>query len=78
MQVQREVERTGIRPCIWQIEVVRKVLEGVDVMTIAATGSGMQIWQVTVLLDGSPTSPVCKAWNCLPRDAIEVAWKAIF
>ena len=37
-------ERTGIRPCIWQIEVVRsKVLqvEGVlDVMTIAATGSG--------------------------------------
>jgi superfamily II DNA helicase RecQ len=39
IQVQKE-ERTGIRPCIWQIEVVHKVLEGVDVMTITATGSG--------------------------------------
>ena len=40
-QVQREVEeRTGTRPCIWQIQVVRKVLEGGDVITIAATGSG--------------------------------------
>ena len=36
VQVQREVEdRTGIRPCIWQIEVVCKVLEGVDVITIS-------------------------------------------
>ena len=40
-QVQREVEeRTGTRPCIWQIQVVQKVLEGCDVITIAATGSG--------------------------------------
>ena len=31
---------TGTRPCIWQIQVVRKVLEGGDVITIAATGSG--------------------------------------
>ena len=28
-QVEREVEeRTGTRPCIWQIKVGRKVLEG--------------------------------------------------
>jgi len=40
-QVQREVEeRTGTRPCIWQIKVVRKVLEGGDVITIAGTDSG--------------------------------------
>jgi superfamily II DNA helicase RecQ len=40
-EVQREVEeRTGTRPCIWQIEVVRMVLDGKDVITIAATGSG--------------------------------------
>jgi len=43
-QVQREVEeRTGTRPCIWQIKVVRKVLEGGDVITIAATGSGKSL-----------------------------------
>ena len=40
-EIQREVEeRTGTRPCIWQIEVVRMVLDGKDVITIAATGSG--------------------------------------
>ena len=40
-EVQREVEeRTGTRPCIWQIKVVRIVLDGKDVITIAATGSG--------------------------------------
>ena len=50
-QVQREVEeRTGIRPCIWQIEVVRKVLEGVDVITIAATGSGKSLCYWMALL----------------------------
>ena len=43
-QVQREVEeRTGTRPCIWQIKVVRKVLEGGDIITIAATGSGKSL-----------------------------------
>ena len=50
-QIQREVEeRTGIRPCIWQIEVVHKVLEGVDVMTIAATGSRKSLCYWMVLL----------------------------
>jgi superfamily II DNA helicase RecQ len=50
-QVQREVEeRTGMRPCIWQIEVVRMVLEGVDVMTIAATGSGKSLCYWMALL----------------------------
>jgi len=40
-QVQKEVEeRTGTCPCIWQIKVVHKVLEGGNVITIAATGSG--------------------------------------
>jgi len=40
-EVQKEVEeRTGTRPCIWQIEVVRMVLDGKDVITIAVTGSG--------------------------------------
>ena len=53
--VQSDVEeRTGIRPCIWQIEVVRsKVLqvEGVlDVMTIAATGSGKSMCYWMALL----------------------------
>ncbi|KAF8228003.1 hypothetical protein L208DRAFT_1156167, partial [Tricholoma matsutake] len=40
-QVQREVEeRTGTHPCIWQIKVVCKVLEGSNIIRIAATGSG--------------------------------------
>ena len=40
-EVQREVEeQTGTRPCIWQIEVVHMVLDGNDVIMIAATGSG--------------------------------------
>jgi hypothetical protein len=48
---QREVEeRTGIRPCIWQIEVVHKVLKGVDVMMIAATGSGKSLCYWMALL----------------------------
>src|SRR5271156_4413561 len=50
-QVQREVEeRTGTRPCIWQIKVVRKVLEGGDVITIAATGSGKSLTYWMALL----------------------------
>ena len=50
-QVQRELEeRTGIRPCIWQIKVVRKVLEGGDVVTIAATSSGKSFTHWMVLL----------------------------
>ena len=51
VQVQREVEeRTGIRPCIWQIKVVHKVLEGVDVITIAAMGSGKSLCYWMALL----------------------------
>ena len=50
-QVQREVEeRTGIRPCIWQIKVVRKVLEGGNVVTIVATSSGKSFTYWMVLL----------------------------
>ena len=50
-QVQREVEeRTGIHPCIWQIKVVCKVLEGGDVVTIAATSSGKSFTHWIVLL----------------------------
>jgi len=38
--VQDEVKaRLGVRPCLWQIHVVRKILEQDDVITIAATGS---------------------------------------
>ena len=51
VQVQKKVvDRTGIRPCIWQIKVVCKVLEGVDVITIAATGSGKSLCYWMALL----------------------------
>jgi len=40
----------GIRPCIWKIEVVHKVLEGVDVMTIVVMGSGKSLCYWMVLL----------------------------
>jgi hypothetical protein len=43
-------ERTGIILCIWQIEGVHKVLKGVDVMTIAVTGSGKSLCYRMVLL----------------------------
>ena len=50
-QVQREVEeRTGIHPCIWQIKVVCKVLEGGDVVTIVVIGSGKSFTYWMVLL----------------------------
>ena len=32
-------EKLGVRPCLWQIKVVRKILAQDDVITIAATGS---------------------------------------
>jgi len=42
--VQRLVEeRIGIRPCLWQIKVVRMILEQWDVIEIAATGSGKSL-----------------------------------
>jgi superfamily II DNA helicase RecQ len=50
-EVQREVEeRTGTRPCIWQIKVVHKILEGGDIITIAATGLGKSFTYWMVLL----------------------------
>ena len=40
-EVQDNVEaQMGVRPCLWQVKVVRKILEQEDVITIAATGSG--------------------------------------
>ena len=50
-QVQREMEkRMDLQPCIWQIEVDCKVLEGIDVITIAATGSGKSLCYWMALL----------------------------
>jgi len=50
-QVQRGVEeRTVTQPCIWQIKVVHKVLEGNHAITIAATGSGKTLTYWMVLL----------------------------
>ena len=43
-EVQRLVEeKLGVRPCLWQIRVVRKILAQDDVITIAATGSGKSL-----------------------------------
>ena len=40
-EVQMWVEEVfGVRPCLWQIKVVHKILAQDDVITIAATGSG--------------------------------------
>ena len=33
-------EKLGVRPCLWQIKVVHKILAQDDDITIAATGSG--------------------------------------
>lgn len=42
--VQRDVEKVfGFKPCLWQIRVVRAVLAGEDVITIAPTGSGKSL-----------------------------------
>ena len=32
--------QTGVWPCLWQVKVVRKILEQEDIITIATTGSG--------------------------------------
>ena len=54
-QVQREVEeRTGTRPCIWQIK------EGSDVITIVVTGSGKSLTYWMVLL----SSTELWSWSC--------------
>lgn len=42
--VQKQVEEAfGIRPCLWQIKVVRAIMEGDDVITIAPTGLGKSL-----------------------------------
>jgi hypothetical protein len=43
-EVQRDVEKVfGFKPCLWQIQVVRAILAGKDVITIAPTGSGKSL-----------------------------------
>ena len=43
-EVQEKVKEVfGFAPCLWQIRVVRAVLNGDDVITIARTGSGKSI-----------------------------------
>ena len=43
-EVQDQVEAVfGFCPCLWQIRVVRAILNGDDVITIAPTGSGMSM-----------------------------------
>jgi len=43
-EVQRQVQQAfGIYPCLWQIRVVRAVLAGSDVITIAPTDSGKSL-----------------------------------
>jgi hypothetical protein len=43
-EVQRLVEeKLGVCPCLWQIQVVCKILAQNDVITIAATGSGKSL-----------------------------------
>ena len=42
--VQIQVEQVcGFCPCLWQIHVVRAILDGNDVITIAPTGSGKSL-----------------------------------
>ena len=52
-EVQKLVEkRIGIRPCLWQIKVVRMILEQWDVIEIAATGSGKSLpyWMALIFI----------------------------
>ena len=43
-EVQRDVEKVfGFKPCLWQIRVVRAILAGEDVITIAPTGSSKSL-----------------------------------
>ena len=52
--VQDQVEAVfGFRPCLWQIHVVRAILNGNDVITIAPTGSGksMTYWMPVLFIN---------------------------
>ena len=52
-EAQNEVEaQFGVRPCLWQLKVVRKILEQDDVITIVATGSGKSLtyWMPLLLV----------------------------
>ena len=43
-EVQKHVQEVfGFCPCLWQIRVVRAILAGDDVITIAPTGSGKSL-----------------------------------
>ncbi|KZP09356.1 hypothetical protein FIBSPDRAFT_747763 [Athelia psychrophila] len=43
-EVQDLVEaQLGVCPCLWQVHVVRKVLEQDNIITVAATGSGKSL-----------------------------------
>ena len=43
-EVRKHVESFfGVRPCLWQIRVIRAVLAGDDVITIAPTGLGKSL-----------------------------------
>jgi superfamily II DNA helicase RecQ len=54
VQLERQVEdKIGIRPCLWQIKVVRMILEQWDVIEIAATGSGKSLpyWMALLFIE---------------------------
>ncbi|KAF7970092.1 hypothetical protein HWV62_25018 [Athelia sp. TMB] len=49
--VQDRVEAAfGVRPCLWQVKIVRKILEQDDVVTIARTGGGKSLTYLMPLL----------------------------
>jgi superfamily II DNA helicase RecQ len=52
-EVQERVKEVfGFTPCFWQIRVVRTILSGDDVITIAKTGSGksMTYWMPVLFI----------------------------
>ncbi|KAF8910377.1 P-loop containing nucleoside triphosphate hydrolase protein [Mucidula mucida] len=54
-EAQDAVEKAfGVRPCLWQLKVVRAILEGNDVVTIAPTGAGKTLtyWMVLLFVEG--------------------------
>ncbi|KAF9030737.1 P-loop containing nucleoside triphosphate hydrolase protein [Hymenopellis radicata] len=54
-EAQDMVEKAfGVRPCLWQLKVVRAILDGNDVVTIAPTGAGKTLtyWMVLLFAEG--------------------------